>query len=230
MMKLLKGQAPIPDKKISVLCKVLALDDLAKAELKDAIIMDTIDEKLKAFPGGKVREKPLATNYDEFPQKHFTVLEHWYELPILDYLTCDIEDRNPKGISKRLGLTEYEVERSLEKMKALGLADFQSGQWVKTHNKIRFPTSLPAEVTRNYYNQVLKKVSDELSNSKPERFSRRSITNISIAVNPSKVQAAKEKLQQCLYEITSDLSADSAEEVYFLTACLFPVGKDQAGN
>lgn len=225
MMKLLKGQVAIPDKKLPILIKVLALDDLALAELKDAIIMDAIDEKLRAFPSPGKRKKLASEQFDEFPAKHISVLMHWYDLPILDLLTCKDEVKTAEAMAKRLGIAAEEVERSLEKLKSLGLAQEDKNGWSKTSQKIRFPTSVPSEVTKNYYNQVLGRASIELNNSKPERFAQRSITNLCIAVDPSKVQEAKEKLQQFLYDLASDLADGECEEVYFLTTSLFPVTK-----
>ncbi len=225
MMKLLKGTAAVPDKKIPTLIKVLALDELAQGELREALVFDTIQEKLDAFPGLKSKRKLAAESFEEYPTKHFSVLDHWYDLAILDLLTCQQTDKTPIGLARSLGLTSLEVEASLEKSSRLGLAKFSNGVWSKASNNIRFPTSTAGDITRRYYEQVLDRAKAELKHSGPEDFSRRSITNLSIAVDPSRVAEAKQRLQQAIYDIASDLSSGNPTEVYHLTTCLIPLSK-----
>lgn len=223
MMKLLKGDATIPDKKIPTLIKVLKLDDLAQAELREAIVYDVIHETLDAFPGLKAKRKLAAESFEEYPTKHFSVLDNWYDIVILDLLTCQRQDRSVLGMARALGLTTAEVEASLEKSSKLGLAKFDKLGWTKTSNNMRLPTSNASEVTRRYYDQVLDKVKTELRRTSSEDFARRSITNLSIAVDPSKLPEAKQRLQQAIYEIAQDLSDGTPTEVYHLTTCLTPV-------
>lgn len=225
MMKLLKGEASIPDKKIGLLIKVLALDDLAKSELKEAILYDTVKDKLKAFSHITDKKKLAADSFEEYPSKYLSVLKDWYNLPILDLLTCKISPKNPWEISKILGIKEHEVLLSLELMKDMGLASYRAGEWKKTNANIRFPMNIPTEITKNYYKSILNKASEELNHSNVDRYAKRSITNLSIAVNPEKIQAAKEKLQACLYDIAKEMSEGDCQEVYFLTTCLYPLTK-----
>lgn len=225
MMKLLKGTASIPDKKISTLIKVLGLDDLSQGELKEAILYDAVKEKIKAFPNLSQNKKSPSENYEEFPLHHLSILTEWYYLPILDLLTCDFSPKSCENIAQILGIKEYEVLAALEKMKDLGLASLEDAEWKKTNLKMRFPANIPSEITKNYYKKILEKAIKEVSNSNSERYQKRSITNLSVAVNPENIQKAKEKLQACLYEIANDASEGECKEVYFLTTCFYPLSQ-----
>lgn len=223
MMKLLKGSTSVPDEKIPKLIRALDLDDVSQIELRDAVVYDAIRGKLDAFPGLKEKKKLVSETYEEYPRKYFTILDHWYDLVILDLLTCELADYSPRAIAKSLGLTSQEVESSLEKSSKLGLATFEDGYWKKTQNKIRFPTTGANDVTRSYYLQILQKIREELHRSSPEHFGRRSITNLTIAVNPERLPEAKKRLQQTMYDIAEELSQDGPREVFQLLTCLIPV-------
>lgn len=223
MGKLLKGSAAIPDKKIPALIKALNLDELSQGELREALVYDTIKEKLDAFPSLKSKKKLATEMFDEYPLKYFSVLDNWYDLVLLDLLTCASVDKSPLKLARALGLTTAEVEASLEKSSGLGLAKYANGEWSKISKKIRLPTSMPGAVTRQYYEQVLDKIRLELRRTSAENFARRSITNISIAVNPAKLPEAKKRLQQAIYDIASDLAEGDSQEVYHLTTALIPV-------
>ncbi len=223
LLKVLKGQAAIPDKKIPALIKALSLDELSQLDLREALVYDAIKEKLDSFPGLSSKKKLIAETYEEYPSKFFSVLDHWYDLAVLDLLTCNIDDKSSLALAKKLGLTTLEIETSLEKSSKLGLARYKNGSWEKTETSIRFPTTTPSDVTRRYYEQVLNKVREELKRASPENYAKRSITNISIAVDPEKIPEAKKKIQQAIYEIVQDLTVGDPKEVYHLTTCLVPV-------
>jgi len=229
MLKLLKGTATLPDKKIPALIKVLSLDELAQAELREALVFDAIKDKLDAFPGLKTKRKLAAETFEEYPAKHFSVLDNWYDLALLDLLTCHQDSGSTLELARALGLTSLEVEASLEKSSRLGLAVFENGKWSKSSSKIRFPTTTPTETTRRYYEQVLERAKAELKKSTPQDFARRSITNLSIAVDPTKVSDAKQKLQQAVYEIAQELASGTPQEVYHLTLALVPLSNSN-GN
>jgi len=223
VMKILKSEASIPPEKIAPLIKALSLDELALSELKEAILSDAVEERLSAFPKTGEKKKANIENFEEYPLKFAGILEEWYYLPILDLLTCNISSKSIPSIAKNLGLMEHEVLTALEKIQEFGLATSEKGQWKKTNNRIRFPTTIPSDITKKYYKKVLKKAYEELNNSSSERFSKRSITNLSIAVDPDKVKEAKEKLHKCIYEIANEMASGDCKEVYFLTTCLFPL-------
>lgn len=223
MHKLLRGTAKLPSDKIAKLVKALSLDELSQGELREAIVYDSIKESLDAFPGLKSKKKLTAETFEEYPAKFYSILDKWYDLVILDLLTCQLPDKSPKALAKMLGLSFMEVEMSLEKAARLGLARFSEGEWLKVNTNIRLPTSGAAEITRNYYLQVLEKIAQELSRRSEAHFARRSITNLSIAVDPSKVPEAKQRLQQTLYDIAKDLSQGTPTEVFHLTLALVPV-------
>ena len=229
MLKLLKGTSSVPEKKLPILIKTLSLDDLAQIELREAMVFDAISTTLGAFPVSNKRK--LSTEaFEEYPSKHFSVLDNWYDLALLDLLTCVDAPKTTEAMAQALGLTSQEVQTSLEKSSKLGLAKLNEDGWKKTKSKIRFPTVGANEITRRYYEQVLDRAKLELRKTSAADFSRRSITNLSLSVDAEKVPEAKKKLQQAIYDIAQELSTGSPREVYQLTVCLIPVTAPQISN
>lgn len=232
MLKLLKGEAAIPDKKISAIIRALDLDEIAQMELKETIVYDTLKEKISYFPDIKNAEnkKFIAEKFAELPLKNLTLINHWYELPLLDLLTCEPSPQKIDEMAQSLGIKNYEVEHALERMLAIGLVEHQNGSWKKTNLNIRFPANTPSETLKSYYKEVLKKIDQTLGQQSKEQYNKRSITNLSFAVNPEKIQQAKEKLQKAMYEIAEEMAEGPCSEVYFLTTSLIPVSKSTLIN
>lgn len=223
VMKMLKGDSAVPDAKLPLLIKVLKLDDLSLVELKDAIVLDAIDEKLKCFDTKISSPEEMVTeNYVEFPENFSYVLTDWYHLPILDLLTCEKIEPVVEDISEYFGLDILEVEESLLMMESLDLVSRDGELWSKTSTQIRFPTTGVSEITKNYYKTILTRAQKELDKRSSEDFNKRLITNICIAIDSSKIQLAKERIQKFTYSLTEELSSGDSDEVYFLSTNFFP--------
>lgn len=230
MSKILKGEANIPDDKLARLIRFLKLDDLSKRELKDAIIKDAIEQKLAPFETKEITidEDLITPNFEELPSGILGTLENWYELAICDLLTTVPKDSHSwvsENIASELELTHQEVESGLTKLSSLNLIEKKEHGWKKTNTKLRFPTTTPKDITRNYYQQILAKAADELEDQSQDRFEKRLITNLTIAVDESKIAYAKEEIQKFTYQLSSELSKGDCQSVYFLTTCFYPVTK-----
>jgi uncharacterized protein (TIGR02147 family) len=226
--KLLKGEVNLPAKRLNDVVKAFQLDDLATAELKEALIEKKLGKTLSQGMGKAKSGKSVLEEYEEKPFKYFTAIEHWYELPLLELMTCEGPAKTPEYLSKRLGITIREVQSALDRLTKHELAVENQGSYKKAQRYIRFPTKTPLEITQKYYQQVLKKTSEEFKKRKQQDFENRSMTNLSLAINPSKLAIVKERLQKALYEISLELTDGEAEEVYFLSTYLFPVTKNQS--
>ncbi|MGZ3774690.1 MAG: TIGR02147 family protein [Pseudobdellovibrionaceae bacterium] len=227
--KLLKGESGLAPHRIEQVIKVFQLDSLASAELKEAVIFAKVGELQGALPQRTSRKKAQAKNdpsvYSEKSMKYFTALENWYELPILDLLTCSDPPKNSQEIAKKLGIRHDQAQNALSRLSAVGLIETENGTMKKKERYIRFPSKVPSQISRNYYRQILQKASTELNNCQQADFDRRLITNLCLAINPKKIEIAKARLHKALYEISLDLTDGEATQIYFLSGLLFPVSR-----
>ncbi len=229
LSRVLAGQAGVPQSRLKSFAKVFQLDPLAEKELKDAMINDLTSsikiEKLLDISKRKTRKKAIHV-FEERPLKHQVVLENWYELPILEYLTCDVLPKDMTSIAESLNIKVSQVAHAIKKLKDSHLIEKDAqDQWKKVTNFIRFPATSPSGVLKNYYTQVLKRAIAELDQTSQDKYDRRLLINFSVATNASKIPELKEKLSQFIYDTSLEMADGSADEVYHLTLGLIPLTK-----
>jgi uncharacterized protein (TIGR02147 family) len=222
--KLLKGDLNLSPKRVNKVIKALQLDGLAAHELKQSVIESRLEGMEKNRTQRRVRKKNgISPQWVEKSTKYMICLEHWYEMPILDLLTCSNPPRNAIEISECLNITLTEAESAVRRMIAVGLIEDKDGKLIKKEKFIRFPSNTPNEVASRYNQMVLKRVFEELKSNNHESYESRLIKNICLAVNPDKIKAARERLFQALYEISEELTDGDSNQIYFLGTFFFPV-------
>jgi uncharacterized protein (TIGR02147 family) len=225
--KLFTGKSAIPTQRLKQICAVLDMDTTAQTVFYRSLIVHSL-------PSPELRKIALSTstaetrleNYEQMPQKKFGVLSQWYHLAILNLLTCDI-DHSSATLARKLGITETEVENSLQLLKTLELASFNDGVWKKTDLHMISPTTRSKAEVRNFHRSMIKKAYDELSRIGQEAFNERLITGFTIAVNPENLEEAKRLIFDTLSDLSHKLSQGSCTEVYQCNVQLFPLTKKE---
>jgi transcriptional regulator of met regulon len=108
----------------------------------------------------------------------------------------------------------------------LGLLSETAGKLKKAEDKLRITSSKPNPLIRKFHEEMLLRSVDLLRHSTTEEdLRRRLISGITITADPTKVQEAKRKLNDFLYELANELLSEPGSEVYHLAAQLFPLTK-----
>lgn len=222
MSKVLTGQKPVPASRLKKICKYLDMDINAETLLKQAMLFHS----LPSAEFQKIAEEGVSplkmADYEPLSRKKFSVLRNWYNIAILDLLTCDVET-SPKNIAKKFKLELGKVEIALKELEKEGLAVQEDGVWKKTQLKMSFPTvNLQTEVN-GFHKQMVKKSYEELSKTKEESFESRLISGVTIAANPENIELVKKTIFAALAEVASQLSEGSCKEVYQFNVQLFPL-------
>lgn len=225
--KLLNGQIGLAPHRVDSVIKAFQLDSLASSALKNAVVHSKLDGMKDSPLKQKTSRRKPALEFNEKSSKYFTALENWYELPILDLLTCKKSPRTADEISKRLGVPSAQIKSAIARLMNAGLLEEKGDRLIKKERYIRFPNKTPSYISSKYNRQVLQKASNELSKVEQADFNKRLIKNICLAVNPNKIEEAKERLNRALYEISLDLSDGESSQIYFLSGLLFPVSTEE---
>lgn len=224
LSKVLTGKKVIPTSRIKELCKALDMDINTERYLMQAILYHSLpseDLRQMAMKGSKPSK---IVEYNPQSQKRFGVLKDWYNIAILDLLTCDIE-ASAKNIAKTMNLPLVLIETALKGLAQEGLAIEDRGLWKKTNLKVSFPTTKLQTEVRGFHKQMITKALHELSKVRPEDFEDRIITGVTIAVNPENLSQAKELIFAALTEVAAALSDGSCQDVYQFNVQLFPLAK-----
>lgn len=214
LSKVLSGKKSLPPKLALRLAELMSLDELSVIQVSGNLhnsslnsdVMDTVD---------------LA------PMESEWLLGRWYRLALLDLMTTDDFQNDVSWMARRLGISTHEIERSLRMLEQEGLAKKnKSGNWQKTSQRLRFPTTTSKEVIRNHHKAQIKKALLVLENQlTPVEFKKRLIMGITLACNPANLEKIKVKLQNALYEAAVELSDGACTEVYQMNLQLFQVTK-----
>lgn len=211
----------VPETRLAELIRLLDMDDIAVLQLKDAL-----------HPGEK-RKTALAPAdfafFDRFrplDQQKYAVLERWYMVALLDLTTLEDFDPRPAWIAKRLGISPTEAELALATLQEHGLLKEVDGKLTKADLKLRFPTKTTQLVIRRFHKQLIKKAYDELDQrAGHEAFDGRLVAGATFALNPAHLALLKQKIQECMYEVSSLAAEGPCRDVYQLNVQFFPLTK-----
>jgi len=221
LSKIFSGQKPIGEELARKFIKILSPDALSEKSI------------LKPFE----KLGSAKTSQDRFDLSVFEIaaedaewlLGKWYRTTLLDLMTLKNFVSDPKWMATQLNVPLAEIESSLTYLAQQGLA-FQNkaGIWQKKHPLLRFPTDFSKKVIREHHKSNLVRAGQVLdAKVLPKDFQERLIVSFSVACNPEKLQAVKQKLHQKMYEAANQLSQGDCTQVYQLNLQLFPQTKNE---
>lgn len=223
--KVFTGEKDVPPARFKKLFKVLEMDiNLQSVFIKATLLNSLPSEDLKDLVRSNFLTENKMENYKIESPKKISLLQKWYHVPLLTYLTCENIDLSPKAIAKYFKVTEIEIVQSLESLQTLGLVENQNGFWKKVEDHSYFPTTQTKTEVRDFHKQMIQKAYQELSKADAQAFEKRLITGFSIAANPENVEKSKKLIFDFLSEISHSLSEGSCSEVYQCNVQLFPFG------
>lgn len=156
--------------------------------------------------------------------KQFPLLSHWANIALMDLVTCSNFDPNPEVIAKRLRLTKTEAINAFNLLVRMEFIKQENGKWIKTSNKIKFPTRRSLPIVRDLHSQLIKLALKKLQVETTDKdFQNRLINGFIFAGNPEKFAAARSKLNEALFEVAEILSEGECSEVYQLNVQFLPI-------
>lgn len=220
------GKKSISDKIFQKLVRHLELDKSTVLSVRKALAIENINdvelvEELKLSTKGNAVQK-----YKPISNKKISLLQKWYYVAVLDLMTCADFKSDYQWIARRLGILQGEAEEAVDVLKKLDIIENHKTGWRKKSLKLRIPTARSQEEIRKFHKQMIEKALTELQfKTQQENFEKRVIAGITFAGNPKKLNRAKEKLNEVLHEIASDLMEGECTEVYQLNFQFFPLTK-----
>lgn len=222
--KILTGEKPVPSERYKKLFQVLNMDVSQQSLFIRSVVLESLPStELRQLAKNAFQSEGRLENYEYEASKQFSVLKSWYNIPILNYLTCEGREKSAPAMAAYFGLTEKEVQHSLTEMEKIDLVRQINGVWSKTSQHNYFPTTKSSEIVRDFHRQMIKKSYEELSKVAPEDFEKRLITSFSIAANPEHVERAKKMIADFLGELSHELSEGPCQEVYQCNVQFFPL-------
>lgn len=224
LSRVFAGKKPIPYALMLRLAKQLDIEPELLSVIKEAH-QHAVDGEQAPRKGRAKMQSPLE-DWDLAGKNDLAILRQWFYLPILEMMSLADYDGSVSMIAERLRIAPTTAAITVRELIALGLLTEKDGRLGKVNRKLRFGSAKSLREIRQFHSQMLGKAQEELRDFTEEAdFARRLITGITLTAAPSKIEAARRKLAECLHEIANDLTEDEGTEVFHLSAQLFPLTK-----
>jgi len=215
---ILSGKKQLPAKHFSKVVAALDIDSNTALEMKRSYLAF---EELGSLNSEK-RQSSDRTDWQLGLSTQREMLRNWYFLPMLELMTLD----GFKGdFAERLGISKDAAEYALKRFKALGLAEYRNGRWIKKAKLLKFLSSMTQSDFRAFHRSMVNKVLTELEKSDAETVNRRLVTGATFTIDSRKLSLIKEKLNNFLNEISEECAAEDGDSVYSLNVQLVPLSK-----
>ncbi len=224
---LLSGKKPVPTARLKDIKRVMKMDEVVRSLLDQSLEQ----EALSKFPNLKreMQQNPFRSSvvdYTEIARKQAPIYSHWYNIAIMDLVTCTNFVDDPTVVARRLGITSAQAKASLQFLERENFIHREGNRFVKTSEKMRFPTAHSIESIRAFHTQMMQIAAKKLlSETSQESFQARLINGVTFAANPAHLEKAKARLNDALCEIAEILAEGECTEVYHLSSQLMPLTK-----
>jgi len=153
--------------------------------------------------------------------ERFKALSHWYHVAILDLAETAGFRAQPAWIAKRLRISPVQAAEALERLQDLELLVEKNGKLRKANARVAVMAKSSRPAIREYHKQMIGKALDTLEDATPEAFAQRSVTGITMSVNPERLPETYTMIDQFRRKLERFLSEGEATEVYQLNVQLF---------
>ncbi len=153
----------------------------------------------------------------------FRLIADWQYLAILNLAKIkNNRAGRPKWIANKLGLSVPEAQVALQRLLRLKLVTNKSGRLTRSAKPLTTSTDIPSSAIRKHHSQNLFLAEQSLHH---DDVFRREFGSVTMAVNPEKLQLAKDLLLKTRKKIAALLEVGTTSEVYTLSFQLFPLTK-----
>ena len=223
LSKIFRGERVVPLKLLPKLTKHLQLDHHETLEIqRQVLILQNFSEKDLSETH---TENRLVSNYQALGKVDLWLLQEWYHIPLLNLVTVDDFVDSAKWMAKRLGISIKQVNESIKRSEKYGyLQKNQSDVLERSELNLRIPTQRSHSQIRDFHADMIQKAHSEIKKIPNEKeFSKRLISGVSFAGDPSKVRDAKIILEQAAAKAAELMTGGQCTEVFQLNLQLFSV-------
>jgi uncharacterized protein (TIGR02147 family) len=164
--------------------------------------------------------RPLR--FHHIKDDEFSLIADWYHFAVLSLAETVDFDAKPAWIARRLGITRAQGREAVDRLRRLDLLKMHRGKLVPTHRDLATASGTPSQALRLSHKQSIAQASDALEEV-PLRF--RDITSITMAVDISKVDAARDLIRDFRRKLSAFMETGARSEVYNLNIQLVPVSR-----
>jgi uncharacterized protein (TIGR02147 family) len=223
LCRVLSGQRPLTLKQAHKIALALQL----KSEQQKALIdctLQALPANAKLTPALRERSQGDRTlAFQNLDMERFRVISNWYHLAILDLSTLPRFRMDAGWIAKRIGITRIEAKAALDRLLLLNLITVKEGRAQKSSRHVNFKPSDSQAAVREYHRQVTQRAMEAMLKTDQESYSRRSITAVSLTLDPARLDEAKKMIERFKTAFRKRFAKGDVSEVYQFNLHFFPL-------
>ncbi len=186
------------------------------AETHRARGLERLSPFFRKFKGADAPKRELTLDL-------FRVIADWYHYAILALSLTKGFRSEAKWIAAELGISETETKLAIDRLLDLGFLTEEKGQLkCATEGFTTADKQITNAALKKHQKQTLEKAIFSLENDPIET---RSMTSMTMAVDPKRLPAAKQMIEEFNQKLTQFLESGNRTQVYELGIALFPLQK-----
>ncbi len=160
----------------------------------------------------------------------FKVLSRWYHIAILDLTETKGFRAESAWIAKRLKISSIQAKEALDRLRELGLLVADGRGWKKADSLLAFYSEQSLPAVREHHKQMIGKAQEHLNDASAEAFRQRSITGLTLALDPKHLPEAFARIDRFRQEMLAFFSEGNCTEVFQLNVQLFNLSHSVASE
>lgn len=183
----------------------------------------TASRKLKDILPSNTQLNELSDlQFEALDSEQFKLLAEWYHYAILTVSEMPNIPARPSYHAKRFGISSLQASLALRRLVKMGLVKVKNKRLVRTGKPISVVTRGLDPAMRLFQSQMLDRARESLHSDPPEA---REIGSITMAIDPDKLEHARETIKRFRRELCSVLETGNRRSVYTLAVQLFPLDR-----
>ncbi|MEK6704426.1 MAG: TIGR02147 family protein [Bdellovibrionota bacterium] len=170
----------------------------------------------------KVNE--LRKEYTPLSVDTFKIMADWYHFAILELTLVDDFDADPSWIAKTLGISIYEANSAIQRLKKLEFLEEKRDGSLKLGAQFDVnPAGIPSDAVKKFHKQLLEKAMLAID---LQSLDDRDFSSVILAMDSADIPLAKKKIRKFQDEFDAEFSkAAKKSSVYCLGVQLFRLRK-----
>lgn len=157
---------------------------------------------------------------NENAKDYFELMSYWHYFAILNLAGTSNNFSDPEWLAERLALEQNEIKQALQQLTEMGLIRIVEGRMIRNISTLQKKTKIPGATVSKHYRSLLSQAGVSLFRDPPNLREMRAIT---FAIDPDKIQIAKDILLEARDRITSLLTSNTPSAIYMLSYYLYPM-------
>lgn len=222
LSRILAGKKPLT---LKTAAKIVERLPLTPSEQKKFL-----ESAAEAYKSREIRRSGASTKelleervIESLPADVHKVIADWYHGAIMEMTFVENFNKDPRWISKSLGISHTEAKLAIERLLNLKMLKVVSGKLQKAAPSVFIKyKNATSSALKTYLMQTTSKSLESLEN---DSYDKRAMLGMTLPIDPDRIDEAKELIQEFSVEFTKHMTKGKKKKVYHLQVGFFPLQK-----